>query len=97
MEFEKKSSIGKRIRAQSLLENKLNQLPISRKLLDQVTENIEDFQVRRITWVISRMLQNGEPLDDWRVVRKAGLKRGYSRRVHDVITIQIEGVKKNLG
>lgn len=68
------SRIGKLINRLSLLEKKLDKLPLTKKFLNEVCESVEEFQKRRIKWVVEQL--EIEELSLWKIKRMAGLKEG---------------------
>ncbi|NRF95825.1 TniQ family protein [Paenibacillus frigoriresistens] len=77
-------SIGNRIGKLSLLEKSKHKLPITMSILTNYLESVSKFQIRRVKWAADSML--GEwPLKQWKIIRKAGLKQGYSREVSEEI------------
>ena len=68
--------IGTTLGCKALLEKHLDKLPQTRKYLDAVKENVEDFQIRRIQWAIAELNNNGEDIKEWKILRLAGLRRG---------------------
>lgn len=78
-------SIGRMISERSLLEKKMAKLPMTKAVLDRVTENKEDFDVRRVRYAVAMLSEHGEPLHAWRIIRVACLRPGYSRKVSEEI------------
>jgi len=79
------SRVAKAIRQLALIEQHLEQMPQTTIYLGAVTENIEDFQIRRIKWAAELLDRRGESIDLWKVVRMAGLRPGYSEKVRKAI------------
>lgn len=76
------SRVGKKIGMLALLEKHLDKLPRTKAYLNLVTESIEDFQARRVRWAIKELIKDGEGLQEWRINRKAGIrKRNYSKSI----------------
>lgn len=74
------ATIGKRIGKLSMLEKHKDKLPITMNVLSNYLESLAQFQSRRVQWAAEQM--NGEwPLKRWKLVRKAGLRPGYSPEV----------------
>lgn len=57
----------------SLIEKNLDKLPVVSKFLDQYSEDISDYQIRRLSRVLIDSLLNKEALQRWEVLRLAGL------------------------
>lgn len=68
------SSIGKEIGKQSLIQKHIAKLPLTGSILDEVTETIEDFRLRRIFAAVRKVRESGRSLVSWRIIRTAGLK-----------------------
>lgn len=84
------SSIGRYIGKQALLEHYIEKMPKTSEVLNNVTESIEDFQMRRIKWAINELEKNNEEIVEWRIIRRAGLRPGFSDKVSAVIKKEIE-------
>ena len=72
--------IGKTLDLQALLEKHLDKMPLTKTYLESVTEQIEDFQKRRIRWARAKLEEQGEEVKLWKVVRLAGLRENYERK-----------------
>ncbi|GMA64211.1 hypothetical protein GCM10025859_46510 [Alicyclobacillus fastidiosus] len=75
------SRIGKRIGYLSLLEKRLNKMPQTKFYLVSVKETVEDFQLRRIKWAIREIEREGQDLQWWRIVRKAGIRGEAAEKI----------------
>lgn len=75
------SLIGKEIGQQMLLEKHLAKLPETKAIFEKIIESKEEFQCRRVRYTIEKIKKDGEPLMVWKVIRKAGLRPGFSPRV----------------
>jgi len=42
------------------------------KFLEEITEDINSFRIRKIKWAINEMIQNGLPLTPYKIQRYAG-------------------------
>ncbi|KPV44036.1 TnsD family Tn7-like transposition protein [Alicyclobacillus ferrooxydans] len=84
------SRIGKRIGYLSLLEKHLKKMPKTKSYLESVKENVEDFQMRQIRWAMQEIEREGQDLQWWRIVRKAGIRGEAADRHRDIFeTIEI--------
>ncbi|MHB1419806.1 MAG: TnsD family Tn7-like transposition protein [Bacillota bacterium] len=79
------SSIGKKTGKLALLQRHLSKLPETRDTLENVIETEEDFQIHRVRYIASQLRERGELVRIWKIVREAGLRPGYSRRVAEEI------------
>ncbi|MBP3971404.1 TnsD family transposase [Bacillus sp. WL1] len=76
-----KSLIGKRLGILSNLERHLGKLPKTKKLLNSITESVQQFQIRRCCKVIDGMIEVNEPILLWKVQRIAAVK---SHHFHEI-------------
>jgi len=72
------SRIGAIAGVRSLLEKHLDHLPETKKYLEQVVESEEQYRLRKIQWAIEGLRRQGEPLQEWKVLRKAGIRKEYA-------------------
>ena len=64
-----------------LIRRCLQNLPETSTALESVVESVEDFQVRRIRYSAAELRDEAKPLAIWRILKRAGIKPGYSDRV----------------
>ena len=76
-----KSLIGKRLGILANLERHLDKLPRTEKLLSDITESVQQFQIRRCCKVIDKMLCQEDPVILWKVQRIAAVK---SHHFHEI-------------
>lgn len=67
------SKVGTMIGEKALLEKKLYKLPKTKEYLNRQLETVEAFRRRRLTYVIDEMVNYGDELITWVILRKAGL------------------------
>lgn len=79
------TAIGKQLGKLSLLEKHINKLPITKFILEDVTESTEEFQKRRIVWAVEQLILRGDSLDSWKIKKLAGLKTDVSSDIKDSI------------
>lgn len=79
------SSIGSKLGIRGLLEKHLDKLPKTKAYLDSVKETNHDFRLRRFRWAVNELEKEGEELQLWKIMRKAGIRNIYQ------ISIQFEG------
>lgn len=60
---------------QCLMKKYLDKMPKTKQFIEQVVETPEKFGERRIQWAINELEKEGEPLQWWRIIRKAGIRR----------------------
>lgn len=85
------SRVAKAIGQLALIEQHLNQMPMTQTYLDSVTESVEDYQIRRVRWAAELLDRRGESIDRWKVIRIAGLRPDYSEKVGKAVEEKIYG------
>jgi len=83
------SGVGKRLGLRSMLEKKLEKLPLTKAYLLKVAETTEEFQQRRVKWAIKELHSNGEELVSWKIKRLAGLREPVSSMVEQTINDEV--------
>lgn len=89
------SAVGKRLGILANLEGHLDKLSQTKELLEEITESVEQFQIRRCCKVIDQMITMDEPVILWKVQRIAAVKthhfheikpklEGYLKKKQDV-------------
>ncbi|MEQ2468092.1 TnsD family Tn7-like transposition protein [Niallia sp. Sow4_A1] len=73
--------LGDSIGERALLERHLDKLPETRVFIEQVSESEQDFRLRRVKYVINEMMEKGEVIKEWKVLRKAGIKQEFYEEV----------------
>lgn len=68
------SLIGKQLGILANLERHLDKLPKTKKLLSDIIESVQQFQIRRCCKVIDQMLNEDEQVILWKVQRVAAVK-----------------------
>ena len=69
------SAIGREIGQLALLQQHLDKLPITAKLLEELVETREKFAIRRVLWVVEQCNANNINVTRWELVKKAGIAR----------------------
>jgi hypothetical protein len=75
------SVLGSELGIRSLLEKHLEKIPRTEMYLNEQTESISEFQLRRIDWAIKELNEEGKGTELWRVFRKAGIRKEYHRNL----------------
>ena len=88
------SILGKRVGILANLEKHLEKLPITKKLLTQITESVQEFQIRRCYKVIDEMKREEVEIKLWHVQRLAGVKSKDFKKIQPILVRYIE---KELG
>ncbi|SEO90464.1 TniQ protein [Amphibacillus marinus] len=68
-----KSKIGKLINKLALLERHLDKMPLTNFILEDVTETVEEFQVRRVNFYYNKLINHRKSLSLWEIKKVAGL------------------------
>ena len=79
------SRIGRTIGKLALLEQHLDQMPLTQAYLASVVETVEAFQIRRVRSAIAQLAMENEEVQEWRVLRLAGLGDHVSSGVRKII------------
>ena len=80
------SLIGSKLGIRGLLEKHLDKLPKTKAYLDSVKETNHDFRLRRIRWAVKELEKEGEELQMWKIMRKAGIREEYQAKLMEVVT-----------
>lgn len=88
------SSIGSQIGKLGIIQKHICRLPETNRTLQEVTETKEAYQIRRVSWAAEQMRQQGIPVQEWSLIRSAGLRPGFSALVERQIN---EEVHRNMG
>ncbi|MDR6781345.1 MULTISPECIES: TnsD family Tn7-like transposition protein [Paenibacillus] len=78
------ASIGKRIGKLALIEKHKDKLPITMAILSNRLETVDQFKIRRIGWVAEHM-HDEFPIKRWKLIRKTGIRPGYSSAVSEAL------------
>ncbi|QHE59786.1 hypothetical protein FHE72_01080 [Rossellomorea vietnamensis] len=84
------SKIGQRTQKSALLEKKMERLPKTKKVLEEVVESIEEFQIRRIRNIASKKREAREEVKEWEIIREAGLRPEYIGLMSETIQNEIK-------
>ncbi|OJE40240.1 transposase [Bacillus tropicus] len=75
------SAVGKRLGILANLERHLDKLSQTKELLEEITESVEQFQIRRCFKVIDQMITMDEPVILWKVQRIAAVKTHHFHEI----------------
>ncbi|HDR8070745.1 TPA: TnsD family transposase [Bacillus cereus] len=75
------SAIGKRLGILANLERRVDKLSQTKELLEEITESVEQFQIRRCCKVIDQMITMDEPVILWKVQRIAAVKTHHFHEI----------------
>ncbi|GGG26537.1 hypothetical protein GCM10007425_21430 [Lysinibacillus alkalisoli] len=90
-----KTLIGKRLRILANIERHLEQLPITKCLLEQITEGVEQFQIRRCYKIIDNLKHELNDVKLWRVQRLAGIKSKDFKQIRPILERYLQEGKIN--
>ncbi|MEG6567882.1 TnsD family transposase [Thermoanaerobacterium saccharolyticum] len=79
------SLIGSKLGIRGLLEKHLDKLPKTKVYLDSVIETNHDFRLRRIRWAVKELEKEGEELQMWKIMRRAGVREEYVTELEDIL------------
>ncbi|MBY0596492.1 TnsD family Tn7-like transposition protein [Bacillus bingmayongensis] len=77
--------IGKILEKEAWFQHYKNKLPLTMEKLNLYKETMEEFQVRRVRWVIKQLKLQNKALRKWEIERLAGLRKNYSPLVYNEI------------
>lgn len=80
-----KNEIGRRIGSLVTLYYYLEKMPETWKVLQEVAESTEQFQIRRIKFVAKRLRESKSSIKGWEIVRAAGLKKKFAIKLEKII------------
>ena len=75
------SVIGNRLGILSNLEKHLDKLPLTQKMLSEITESVQQFQIRRCGRIIDRMWEEYGCVVLWKVQRMVGLRSNHFNNI----------------
>lgn len=81
--------IGKKLGQLSLLEKHLVKMPKTQMYLENAVETAEQFRIRRIKWCANELRKKGEEIKEWKLIRMAGVRPGYSDELKDILCSEI--------
>lgn len=84
------SILAKRIGKLAMLEKNIEQLFRSKEYINKIKETVENHQIYRVNNAVKNMCLEGEELKKWKIIRKAGLRPGFTERVSKEIDINIK-------
>ena len=70
--------LERRVTKPGWFASRLGKLPACAMTLEQVTESLDAFQVRRIRWAAAELDRGDFPVVPWRLRRLAGIRTGRS-------------------
>lgn len=86
------SMIGKRIAELGVLQKHPEKVPLTTAFIHQAVETLEEFQIRRVKYVAEELRRDKELVLQWKIVRKAGLRPGFSEAVTQQIYLECKNI-----
>ena len=84
-----KNEIGRRLGMLSNLDKYIDKMPQTKKVLNENVESLEQFQIRRIKYVASRLRENKTFIKEWELIRAAGLRKEYAEKYRGLIEQEV--------
>lgn len=81
-------SSGKKLNELPLLQKKADKLPKTMEYIHKVSEDTVAFQKRRVEFTIDKLKKENEPILEWKIYRKAGLRPTVSNEVKRLVTLR---------
>lgn len=78
-------SLGNCIGQEDLLVKHLNKMPKTKEYIERVLETERDFRMRKVNWAVKKLLDSGEAIVSWRVLKKAGISFKFADELKDYI------------
>lgn len=85
-----RSLLAKCIDKRSLIERHIDKLPHTNQYLNQITESIEEFQKRRIDKVSRDLINDKGVLNEWEIIRRAGIRPEFVNSIKPKIDENID-------
>lgn len=79
------SSLGKALGVLSVLEKRIDKLPITKEYLNKILESVEEFQLRRCKKIIDNKIESRDQIRLWEIQRLAGLRSESFKRLEEEI------------
>lgn len=92
------SRLGRNTGLLPLLQKCLVKLPLTAQYLQETTEGIKQFQLRRIRWAVDMLSLKGVEIKVWQVMRIAGIKSEFAEQFRNFtldLIAQFEAGRKN--
>jgi hypothetical protein len=80
-----KSIVSKRLGIVAMLNHKLEHLPKTKQLLIDISESVQQFQLRRCKKLIDQMVSQQEPIILWKIQRVGGLKSHHFHQIKPLL------------
>ncbi|WP_263642162.1 TnsD family Tn7-like transposition protein [Lysinibacillus fusiformis] len=86
------STIGRELGILANLQHHLDKLPNTKSLLEEITEDIQEYQLRRCYKIINRMLLEKVAITLWKVQRNAGIKSVCFQKIKPLLELYKEKI-----
>ncbi|WEG12606.1 TnsD family Tn7-like transposition protein [Pullulanibacillus sp. KACC 23026] len=84
------SVLGNRLGILANLEKHLEKLPNTKKLLEEITESVERYQIRRCCRVIDQMILENEQVHLWRIQLIAAVKSNHFHKIRPQLELYLQ-------
>src|SRR5690606_14815514 len=81
-----KTNLAKRLGKAAMFEHKLDSLPKTKQLLSEITETVQQFQLRRCKKAIDQMIVRQGSVQLWKIQRVAAIKTHHFKLLKPVLT-----------
>ncbi|MFT9849995.1 TnsD family transposase [Aneurinibacillus sp. REN35] len=79
------SLIGKHLGILANLEKHIDKLPKTKKYLGEITESVQEFQIRRCSKIIDQLLQEEEQVQLWKVQRIGAVRSNHFQEIKPIL------------
>lgn len=80
-----KTMVAKRLGISATLDHKLNHLPKTKQLLLDITESVQQFQIRKCKKLIDQMIFRQESIILWKIQRVGGVKSHHFHQIRPIL------------
>ncbi|GAV10823.1 TnsD family Tn7-like transposition protein [Paenibacillus sp. NAIST15-1] len=80
-----KSILARNLGKSTMLNLKLDNLPRTKQLLAEITESVQQFQIRRCKRIIDQMILQQEPVLLWKIQRIGGIKTHHFHQIKPLL------------
>jgi hypothetical protein len=80
-----RGNLAKNLGILTNLEKKIDKLPMTRRLLGEICESTEDFQLRRCIYVVNKLIKCTDEVKLWEVQRIAAIRTKEFNRIKDKV------------
>lgn len=85
-----KSSLTKSLGIQTNIEKRIDKLPLTKEFIQEKSETIEEFQIRRCKKTVDNLILNNATIKLWQIQRKAAIRSSQFKKIIPVLEKYIE-------